>query len=112
MRCLNLETATPSLAANRLARWALLPSQFDYNIEYRGTEYHGNADALSLLPASDDCEFDEEESEGDPQMVCTIAELSSQIAPTGHKALREESTQDSINSKGYFPSELLNSTSL
>ena len=101
--------ATPSLAANRLARWALLLSQFDYNIEYRRTAHHGNADALSRLPVSDDFAFDKEESEDDAQMVYKIAELGNLIAPADHKALLHESTKDSTHSKGYLPSELLTS---
>ena len=42
--------ATPALAANRLARWALFLNQFQYTIEYRKTAHHSNADALSRLP--------------------------------------------------------------
>ena len=75
---------TPSLAAHRLARWALLLSQFDYNIEYRRTVHHGNTDAPSRLNVSCASAFDEEESEDDVQMVCTIAELCNQIAPADH----------------------------
>ena len=65
----------------------LMLSQFDYNIEYRRTANHGNADALSRLPASEDSTFDEEESEDDVQMVCTIEELHGQIAPADQKTL-------------------------
>ena len=88
--------ATPSLAANRLPRWALMLSQFDYNIKYRRTANHGNADALSRLPASEDSKFDEEESEDDVQMVCTIEELHRQIAPVDQKTLPRESAKDPI----------------
>ena len=47
----NPSSRTPALAANRLAQWAVMLSQYDYVIEYcRSTDY-GNADALSRLPA-------------------------------------------------------------
>ena len=88
--------ATPSLAANRLTRWALMLSQFDYNIEYRRTANHGNADALSRLPASEDSIFDGEENEDDVQMVCTIEELHRQMAPADQKTLPRESAKDPI----------------
>ena len=39
--------ATPAMAANRLARWALILSQYNYEIEFRKIAEHGNADALS-----------------------------------------------------------------
>ena len=40
----------PSLAASRLQRWAVLLSAYSYKIEYKSSEKHGNADALSRLP--------------------------------------------------------------
>ena len=40
----------PSVAAARLQRWALLLAAYDYDIEFRSTSAHGNADALSRLP--------------------------------------------------------------
>ena len=40
----------PSLAAARLQRWAILLSAYDYDICYKPTNDHGNADGLSRLP--------------------------------------------------------------
>ena len=40
----------PTLAAARLQRWALLLAAYQYDIEYRSTAKHGNADCLSRLP--------------------------------------------------------------
>ena len=40
----------PPLAAARLQRWALLLSAYQYKIEFRPTQAHANADALSRLP--------------------------------------------------------------
>ena len=40
----------PTPAAARLQRWALLLSAYDYDIQYRPTLAHSNADGLSRLP--------------------------------------------------------------
>jgi hypothetical protein len=40
----------PSLAAARLQRWAVILSAHQYEIEWRNTHEHANADALSRLP--------------------------------------------------------------
>ena len=73
-------TGTPAMAANRLARWALMLSQYDYSIEYRKSSEHGNADALSRLPAGEDPLFDEGE-EGEGSMVLTIRLVDRQLDP-------------------------------
>jgi hypothetical protein len=90
---------TPSLAANRLARWALQLSQFDYEIEHRKTEDHGNADALSRLPTEDDLQFDGEETGEDTDMVCAINVLSVQVKPADASSFVSESSRDPVISK-------------
>ena len=47
---LGSHTGIPPLAAARLQRWALLLSAYQYDIRYRQSECHGNADAFSRLP--------------------------------------------------------------
>jgi hypothetical protein len=44
--------STPSMAAARMQRWALLLSAHEYTIEYRKGALHANADGLSRLPLS------------------------------------------------------------
>ena len=44
------KTGIPTLAAARMQRWSLILSAYDYNIEYRKSTDHANADALSRLP--------------------------------------------------------------
>ena len=40
----------PALAAARLQRWAITLSAYNYELELRPTQEHGNADCLSRLP--------------------------------------------------------------
>ena len=85
---------TPVLAANRLARWALTLSQYNYSIEYRKTGEHGNADALSRLPACEDGEFDSTEEDADVSTVCVINTISQQMSDS--RLLSKESSKDPV----------------
>ena len=44
------KSGIPTLGAARLQRWAILLSAYQYDIEYRSTAKHANADFLSRLP--------------------------------------------------------------
>eukprot|EP00731_Ephydatia_muelleri_P034369 Em0057g1a len=88
--------ATPALAANRLARWALTLSQYQYTIEYRKTCDHSNADALSRLPVGPDARFDEEEDNADVDTVCIIKTVSLQLDPTDPGTMAKESAKDPV----------------
>ncbi len=49
----------PPLAAARLQRWALILSGCDYDIVFKPTKAHANADGLSRLPVSTPATADE-----------------------------------------------------
>ena len=45
--------ATPAMAAARLQRWAIFLGAYNYDIKFRLTDAHCNADGLSRLPLSE-----------------------------------------------------------
>ena len=55
------DKSLPVMSLQRLQRWALLLMGHDYDIRYRTSAEHSNADALSRLPAGPDHAFDREE---------------------------------------------------
>ena len=47
---LSTKANVPPITAARMQRWAIFLSAYDYNIEFRGTMKHANAESLSRLP--------------------------------------------------------------
>ena len=92
-------TATLMLAANRLARWFLMLSQYNYTIEYRSTKQHGNADAFSRLPVGPDLSFDGDEGDNDVDTVCTIRVINSQLQPHSRNQLKDATNRDQVFSE-------------
>ena len=87
---------TPALAANRLARWALMLNQYEYTVEYRKASHHGNADSLSRNPIGADTLFDMEESSADVDTVCTVKMIGQQLSPTDPGVVRKETSKDTV----------------
>lgn len=46
----NVRKGVSAMASARLQRWSLFLGAHQYDIEYKGTKLHGNADGLSRLP--------------------------------------------------------------
>ncbi|KII61304.1 hypothetical protein RF11_06468 [Thelohanellus kitauei] len=87
---------TPALKANRLVCWANSLNSYDYNIEYRSTAMHGNADALSILPSGPDVEFCRVEEFKNTDTICNISSLSQQICRSNPQIVPEETLRDPI----------------
>ena len=68
--------------------------QYKYKIEYRKNSDHGNADALSRLPAGPDPCFDGEESEADRDCICSIKTIGLQLNPGDLSVLPKETAKD------------------
>ncbi|XP_050340986.1 uncharacterized protein K02A2.6-like, partial [Bactrocera neohumeralis] len=50
------------MTSHRIQRWAIILMAYQFDIKYRNTHAHGNADALSRLPVSTDIQFDTSEA--------------------------------------------------
>ena len=80
----------PTMTAARLQRYAIFLSGFTYDIVYRNTLHHGNADGLSRLPLStkvDDAHID-------PDYVYYTSQVDQ--LPVTSDAIRRETTRDKI----------------
>ena len=84
----------PTLAAARLQRWSLILSAYSYKIEYRKSQEHANADALSRLPDETANQVETNEN--------TIHCLSySNQLPITAQEIKEGTRKDPILSKAY-----------
>ena len=88
------KTGVPPLAAARLQRWALLLSAYEYDLEFRPTAQHANADGLSRLPLSIIADAGTATSDSDVFNVGQIEAL-----PVTAMQLRKVTRQDPILSK-------------
>ena len=84
-----------SLAAARLQRWAWILSAYSYDIEFRGTGEHANADGLSHLPVAGGPPDD---PYSDPK-IFSISQMESLPVTIGQ--LRAATRSDRILSKVY-----------
>jgi len=76
-----------------LQRWALLLAAYNYDIIYKSTKDHGNADGLSCLPL-----LAEPATECSPEsMVFNIAQIDT--LPVTVKQLKAATRQDPVLSK-------------
>ena len=56
------KSGIPVMAASRLQGWAIILSAYTYDIQYKPTNKHGNADTLSRFPVTNDDCFEKEQS--------------------------------------------------
>jgi len=93
MMLFGAKTGIPTLTAARMQRWRLILSAYDYNIEYRRSTDHANADALSRLP-------DASSEPGDEVQDFPIHQVSfADELPVLAKYISEATRKDPILSK-------------
>ncbi|XP_062606687.1 uncharacterized protein K02A2.6-like [Saccostrea cucullata] len=81
--------------AARMQRYALFLSGYDYDIMYKNTKAHGNADSLSRLPLSD-CESDDDYQDIDLMYLPQFETL-----PITSDRIRQETGRDPVTVKVY-----------
>jgi transposase InsO family protein len=102
----------PVLTAQRLQRWALTLMAYQYDIRYKSTDKHGNADGLSRLPHGPDSQFDEQELRDSVEVSHVIQEgigsclLDSKLVRL--ETQKDSSMQDVMNwiKTGTWPTKL------
>ena len=83
--------------AARLQRYALLLSGFEYDIVYKATAHHGNADCLSRLPLNNERDDVNDSEAADPVHVFHVAQLES--LPVTSIMVRQATSRDPVLSK-------------
>ena len=89
------EKGIPATAAARMQRWALYLSGYNYDIIYKNTKQHGNADGLSRLPVNTSQNSEEE----DPCHVFSIEQI--EMLPVTMKEIEHETRKDPVLSRVY-----------
>ena len=85
---LNPRKGLPTLAAARMQRWALLLPAYQYDIEFRSTSEHANADGFSRLPIPT-----ANKGEGSAIVASTFNINQIDVLPLGTKQLSKPQTQ-------------------
>ena len=81
------KTAVPTLAAARMQRWAVILQAYNYQVEYRSSAEHANADALSRLPC------DNSPMKEEAEIFC-FSGLD--VLPANSKDLRRDTRRDPV----------------
>ncbi|XP_041822728.1 uncharacterized protein K02A2.6-like [Chelmon rostratus] len=89
VKILGPTTGVPALAAARLQRWALLLSAYQYDIVYKASLQHANADGLSRLP------LQKEAPQSNPEFRVSWLES----IPVSAKVIQKETDKDKILTK-------------
>jgi len=92
------EKNIPTLAAQRLQRWAITLRGYQYEIRYKPTDKHGNADGLSRLPCGADTQFDEAESAENADVIHAIYDELDRY-PLNYKDVAHHTKADSVLSE-------------
>jgi len=84
----------PLTAAARLQRWALLLAGYQYDIQFKPTQKHGNADGLSRLPLTDSSRESDDEIE---TTLFNIAQID--CLPVTAEQVKRATANDTILSR-------------
>ncbi len=90
------KTQLPPFVATRLHHWCVFLSQFQYDVIYRKSEQHGNADCLSRLVAPSSTQAAQEPLDA---TISFIATQQLDILPVTSSTIRNATSRDPVLSK-------------
>ncbi|XP_063955562.1 uncharacterized protein K02A2.6-like [Lytechinus pictus] len=93
LHLLGPKSSIPTMAASRMQRWAILLSQYDYNIEYLSSKENAVADALSRLP--------HEDSEDGTEGSIYVTDIVDSNFPVTATEIAAETQKDSVLKQVY-----------
>ena len=88
------EKQLPVLTAQRLQRYAIILMAYQFDIQYKSTKHHGNANCLSRLWTQTDADFDQFEKRENAETLCNIEEAIDGL-PITFEHVRNETLKDS-----------------